>query len=260
MTARCRHSRRRARRGARGGRAASRRVSVRARSGQAWETGYGLRRGRGRPETRELRAARRPGRAEPPAGPDARDQRPRRARAARARDRARGLRRRRAATSTSSTPTSTSAAPTSSSADDDALGYSPPWLVERLDAVRRRRAARCCAITGNPEPELFADLDGERVGKARMREVAEAIAEADRRPRATGRSSPSRTRAGRSTVFGEPDVERLWDAVAHGRPPRRARSGRGVARAHRRASQQRAAVAERAAVRRTSATAAPAPT
>ena len=30
------------------------------------------------------------------------------------------------------------------------------------------------AITGNPEPELFADLDGERVGKSRMREVAEA--------------------------------------------------------------------------------------
>ena len=37
------------------------------------------------------------------------------------------------------------------------------------------------AITGNPEPELFADLDGERVGKARMREVAEASPEADRR-------------------------------------------------------------------------------
>ena len=26
------------------------------------------------------------------------------------------------------------------------------------------------AISGNPEPELFADLDGGRVGKARMRE------------------------------------------------------------------------------------------
>ena len=51
------------------------------------------------------------------------------------------------------------------------------------------------------------------------------------------------------TVFGEPDVERLW---AGGRPrgaARRARSGRRLARAHRRGSQQRAAVAERAALR-----------
>ena len=35
------------------------------------------------------------------------------------------------------------------------------------------------------------------------------------------------------TVFGEPDVERLWQAVATGRAPRRARPGRGLARAHR---------------------------
>ena len=47
-----------------------------------------------------------------------------------------------------------------------------------------------------------------------MREVAEATPAADRRRSATGRSSPTRTRAGRSTVFGEPDVERLWEAVA----------------------------------------------
>ena len=59
------------------------------------------------------------------------------------------------------------------SAPDDQLGFSPPWLVERYDELGRVGGA-LIAISGNPEPELYADLDGERVGKVRMREVAEA--------------------------------------------------------------------------------------
>src|SRR3954469_25562601 len=59
------------------------------------------------------------------------------------------------------------------SADEENLGWSPPWLLPRFDDFGPEGAA-VIAITGNPEPELFGDLDGERVGKARMREVAEA--------------------------------------------------------------------------------------
>ena len=104
----------------------------------------------------------------------------------------------------------------------------------RLLAAVARRAPRrssarsggaLCAITGNPEPELFADLDGERVGKARMREVAEAsLRLTDGLCNWTIVAFPNEGWA--QTVFGEPDVERLWQAVAHGRPARRARSGR----------------------------------
>ena len=217
------------------------------RSGQARETGYGRRRGRRRPETAELRAARRAGRAEPPAGPDARDQRPDRARAARrARSRARRTPPARA-TSTSSTPTSTCAARTSRAPSTDRLGYSPPWLVERLDEFGATGGA-LCAISGNPEPELFADLDGERVGKARMREVAEASLKlTDGLCNWTIVAFPNEGWA--QTVFGEPDVERLWDGGRHGRPARRARSGRrpGASTSTRLAAARR--VAERAAVR-----------
>jgi aminopeptidase len=96
-------------------------------------------------------------------------------------------------------------------AADDALGYSPPWLVSRLRELGETGGA-LVAITGNPEPELYADLDGERVGKARMREVAEeSLKLTDGLCNWTIVAYPNEGWA--QTVFGEPDVERLWDAV-----------------------------------------------
>ena len=97
-------------------------------------------------------------------------------------------------------------------ADEAELGYSPPWLVERLDELGEIGGA-LCAITGNPEPELFSDLDGTRVGKARMREVAEASLKLS--DGLCNWSIVAYPNAGwAETVFGEPDVERLWEAVA----------------------------------------------
>jgi aminopeptidase len=96
-------------------------------------------------------------------------------------------------------------------AADDRLGYSPPWLVSRLRELGEIGGA-LVAITGNPEPELYADLDGERVGKARMREVAEeSLKLTDGLCNWTIVAYPNAGWA--ETVFGEPDVERLWDAV-----------------------------------------------
>ena len=182
-------------------------------------------------------------------GQRARRQRPRSStRRSRARSRGRPTPPARA-TSTSSTPTSTCVAPTSSTPPRTMLGWSPPWLVKRLDDLGREGGA-LLAITGNPEPELFADLDGGRVAQARMRERRRGEPAALPTGSATGRSSPSRTRAGRRTVFGEPDVERLWQSGRDGRPARRAGSGRGLARAHRRPRPARGRP-ERPAVRRT---------
>jgi aminopeptidase len=99
------------------------------------------------------------------------------------------------------------------SADESMLGFSPPWLVKRLEHFGEVGGA-LCAITGNPDPELLADLDGERVGKARMREVAEASLKlTDGLCNWTIVAYPNEGWA--QTVFDEPDVERLWDAVAH---------------------------------------------
>jgi aminopeptidase len=96
-------------------------------------------------------------------------------------------------------------------ASDEMLGFSPPWLVARLRELGEVGGA-LIALTGNPEPELFADLDGERVGKSRMREVAEeSLKLTDGLCNWTIVAYPNEGWA--ETVFGEPDVERLWDAV-----------------------------------------------
>ncbi|HZT14412.1 MAG TPA: aminopeptidase [Gaiellaceae bacterium] len=97
-------------------------------------------------------------------------------------------------------------------APEDVLDYSPPWLVQRYRELGETGGA-LCAISGNPEPEIYADLDGARVGKARMREVSEeSLKLTDGLCNWTIVAFPNEGWA--RTVFGEPDVERLWDAVA----------------------------------------------
>jgi aminopeptidase len=97
-------------------------------------------------------------------------------------------------------------------ASEEQLGWSPPWLVKRLEDLGEEGGA-LLAIAGNPEPELFADLDGGRVARSRMRAVSEAGL------RLTSGlcnwSIVAFPNAGwAQQVFGEPDVERLWAAVA----------------------------------------------
>jgi aminopeptidase len=97
-------------------------------------------------------------------------------------------------------------------ASEEMLGWSPPWIVQRLDDLVADGGA-LLAISGSPEPEIFADLDGGRVANARQRAISEASL------RLTGGSCnwsivafPSEGWA--RLVFGEPDVERLWEAIA----------------------------------------------
>jgi aminopeptidase len=96
---------------------------------------------------------------------------------------------------------------------DEALTWSPPWKLERMKRLGEERGA-LISTTGDPEPQLLSDLPGERVGKARPIELAE---EAMRQLNAklwnwTGVAYPNEGWA--KSVFGEPDVERLWEAVA----------------------------------------------
>jgi aminopeptidase len=96
-------------------------------------------------------------------------------------------------------------------AGEKLLGYSPPWLVTRLRELGELGGA-LCAIAGNPEPELLADLDGSRVGRARMRAVAEeSLKLTDGLCNWTIVAYPNEGWA--QAVFGEADVERLWEAV-----------------------------------------------
>jgi aminopeptidase len=94
---------------------------------------------------------------------------------------------------------------------DDALTHTPRWMKERSEA---HAGAASIFTTGDPEPELMGDLEGERVGRAQMKELTEIGRRlmAERATNWTGVAYPNEGWA--TEVFGEPDVERLWEAVA----------------------------------------------
>jgi aminopeptidase len=94
---------------------------------------------------------------------------------------------------------------------DEALTYSPEWMKALYRAMEGHALLW---TTGDPEPELMSDLDGERVGRARMPEVIE-IHRAQMIERSlnwSGVAYPSEGWA--QQIYGGPDVERLWEAVA----------------------------------------------
>jgi aminopeptidase len=99
-------------------------------------------------------------------------------------------------------------------APEESLDFSPPWLLTRARAWSEEGGATI-ALTGDPEPDLLGDLDQDRVGRARPRElVAEYFRQANERlVNWTIVASP--TEGWAETMFGEPDLQRLWDAVAY---------------------------------------------
>jgi len=99
-------------------------------------------------------------------------------------------------------------------APEERLDWTPPWLLHRLEEHVARKAAHI-AITGEAEPGLMADLDQARVGRARTRELNAAnlrrVTELAVNWTLVAYPTPGWAR----TVLGEPDVERLWEAVVH---------------------------------------------
>ena len=113
---------------------------------------------------------------------------------------------------------------------DEALTYSPEWLKAFFGAMSGNAMI---ATTGDPEPELLADLDGERVGRAVPQEIVQIRMEQIRENNVNwcgvgaverGLGDAGVRRAGRRAVVGE-------DRNLHA--PRRARPRRGLARSHR---------------------------
>ena len=97
-------------------------------------------------------------------------------------------------------------------APEETLDWSPPWALSLIDEIASARGATI-SITGDPEPELFAGLDPMRIAKARPRLASERILKVtgDRIVAWTIVGYPNAGWA--QAVFGEPDVERLWEAV-----------------------------------------------
>lgn len=95
----------------------------------------------------------------------------------------------------------------------ETLGVSPSWALEMVESWKETKPA-LVNLTGLAEPDLFEGLDPERVARSEPRDFRAAYL-----PIVTDRvtnwvivSAPGPGWA--RTIFGEPDVERLWQAVA----------------------------------------------
>jgi aminopeptidase len=94
---------------------------------------------------------------------------------------------------------------------DEALTYAPEWLKTY---IRSCKGNALIGTTGDPEPELLSDLDGERVGRAVPQEMMQIQRQllSENAINWCGIGAPNEGWA--RQVFGEPDVERLWEKVA----------------------------------------------
>jgi aminopeptidase len=93
------------------------------------------------------------------------------------------------------------------------LGWSAPHLLDLYRRAYDERPA-LVSLTGNPDPDLLGGLDAALVGRSEPKELraASLALTGARRINWTIVSAPNEGWA--TQVFGEPDVERLWDAVA----------------------------------------------
>jgi len=97
-------------------------------------------------------------------------------------------------------------------AGDDMLSWTPPWLLERAKHFGQVNAA-IIALVGDAEPELLADLPGDRVGKARMKELGEELTNQTNEGLNNWVVTGVPNAGWATQLFGTPDVDALWDLV-----------------------------------------------
>jgi len=99
-------------------------------------------------------------------------------------------------------------------AADDVLEWSPPWTAARLEHLHEERGAEL-GITGDPNPDINDGIDGKRIARARPKELMHRAAEIIFDLKTVNWCNVAYPNEGwAERVFGEPDVERLWDLVA----------------------------------------------
>jgi aminopeptidase len=95
---------------------------------------------------------------------------------------------------------------------DEGLGWTPPWHLLRVEEARRRRTC-LVSVAGDPDPELMAGLDGERIARSLMRELRAARGRLLNERMLAWCIVGCATEGWARAVFGEPDTDRLWRAL-----------------------------------------------
>jgi aminopeptidase len=95
---------------------------------------------------------------------------------------------------------------------DEQIGRSPEWLIARSRANAEAQGA-AIQIAGPPDPTLFEGVDGGRVAAAQM----VALTQVRRKQASEGMVAwtigACPTPGWAQQVFGEPDTDRLWQAI-----------------------------------------------
>lgn len=97
-------------------------------------------------------------------------------------------------------------------APEDSLDWTPPWLHARYEWLVENEGA-LMQISGDPNPELLSSVDPHRAGKdamPRFRSVIELVHSG----KVNWTYVACASEGWAKQVYGEPDVDRLWDDLA----------------------------------------------
>src|SRR5579859_930253 len=100
-------------------------------------------------------------------------------------------------------------------APEEAVGKAPQWMFDQLEDIKEQRRSLVLVI-GWP-PDMFAGIDPARVARsfpspADLRPKGREVADSRRRAWV---GIACATPSWAEQVYGEPDVDRLWEAIAH---------------------------------------------
>jgi aminopeptidase len=99
-------------------------------------------------------------------------------------------------------------------APEQTLQYTPPWTVARMRHAADAGAA-VIAIAGGSNADVYEGLDPARLARARMPEFERVWLDAVNGRKVAWTIVAYPTERWAQEMFGEPDVDRLWQAVAH---------------------------------------------
>jgi aminopeptidase len=97
---------------------------------------------------------------------------------------------------------------------DDVLGWTPPWMIRRLERATEIGAA-VIGISDSSYADVFEGVDGTRLGAARFRDLDRTWLQAVTGGNVAWSLIAYPTERWAIEALGEPNVDRLWDAVAH---------------------------------------------
>src|SRR5215211_2260369 len=97
---------------------------------------------------------------------------------------------------------------------EETLGWTPPWVLARIERAAEIGAA-VVAVAGGSDADVYEGLDPGRLARARMPDFERLWLEVVNAKRVPWTIVACPTERWAAETLGEPDVDRLWQAVAH---------------------------------------------